>query len=102
MSNFLYISAVLAAGAPHIAPFMADECLLAMPEVDGLDYTMKEYMRFVEYVKSCVERLNSLGKTENSPALRSLINVQCSVRLFNFQKNPPCMLLVKTCTPLSF
>merc|ERR1712018_903296 len=52
-------SAVLAAGAPHIAPFMADECLLSMPEVDGLDYTMKEYMRYVEYVKTCVERLNS-------------------------------------------
>jgi len=60
-------SAVLAAGAPHIAPFMADECLLAMPEVDGLDYTMKEYMRFVEYVKSCVERLNSLGGTTFTP-----------------------------------
>merc|ERR1711881_820678 len=52
-------SAVLAAGAPHIAPFMADECLLSMPEVDGLDYTMKEYMRYTEYVKTCVERLNS-------------------------------------------
>merc|ERR1712001_696178 len=52
-------SAVLAAGAPHIAPFMADECLLSMPEVDGLDYTMKEYMRYVDYVKECAERLNS-------------------------------------------
>jgi hypothetical protein len=50
---------VLAAGAPHIAPFMADECLLAMPDVDSLDYTMKEYMRYVEYVKGCVERLNT-------------------------------------------
>merc|ERR1711962_19458 len=52
-------SAVLAAGAPHIAPFMADECLLSMPECDGLDYTMKEYMRYVDYVKECAERLNS-------------------------------------------
>lgn len=52
-------TAVLAAGAPQTAPFMADECLLAMPDVDGLDYTMKEYMRFVDYVKACVERLNS-------------------------------------------
>ena len=57
--NFL---AVLAAGAPHMAPFMADECLLAMPDVEGLDYTMREYMRFVDYVKACVERLNSQGK----------------------------------------
>lgn len=59
--------AVLAAGAPHAAPFMADECLLAMPEVDSLDYTMKEYMRFVEYVNACVERLNSQGKLHCIP-----------------------------------
>lgn len=54
--------AVLAAGAPHMAPFMADECLLAMPDVDSLDYTMKEYMNYVEHVKSCVARLNAQGK----------------------------------------
>ena len=54
--------AVLSAGAPQMAPFMADECLLAMPDVDSLDYTMKEYMRFVEYVKACVDRLNGEGK----------------------------------------
>jgi len=52
-------SAVLAAGAPHMAPFMADEVLLALPEVDCLDYTMKEYMRMTEHVNTCVERLNS-------------------------------------------
>jgi len=60
-------SAVLAAGAPHMAPFMADECLLAMPDVEGLDYTMREYMRFVDYVKACVERLNSQGGTNWTP-----------------------------------
>merc|ERR1711971_225990 len=52
-------SAVLAAGRPDVAPFMADECIMSMPEYDGLGYTMKEYMRYVEYVKTCVERLNS-------------------------------------------
>ena len=59
MSN---VAAVLAAGAPHMAPFMADECLLAMPDVDSLDYTMKEYMNYVEHIKACVERLNQQGK----------------------------------------
>jgi len=54
-------SAVLAAGAPHLAPFMADECLLAMPDHDSLDYTMKEYMRFVEYAQNCAERLKKQG-----------------------------------------
>ena len=41
-----------------MAPFMADEALLALPEVDCLDYTMKEYMRMTEHVNMCVERLN--------------------------------------------
>ena len=34
-------------------------------------------------------RVHSMDKC----TLRSLINVQCSVRLFNFLKNPPCALL---------
>merc|ERR1711923_621822 len=54
-------SAVLAAGAPEIAPFMADELLLSMPEVEGIDYTMKEYMKLVEKTNECVERLNAQG-----------------------------------------
>merc|ERR1719376_159406 len=58
-------SAVLAAGAPELAPFMADECLLAMPDVDSLDYTMKEYMNYVEHIKACVERLNQQGGAWN-------------------------------------
>ena len=53
--------AVLAAGAPEIAPFMADELLMSMPEVEGIDYTMKEYMKLVEKTKECVDRLNAQG-----------------------------------------
>merc|ERR1712241_1233533 len=54
-------SAVLAAMAPELAPFMADEMLLSMPDVEGIDYTMKEYMRMVEKTKECVDRLNAQG-----------------------------------------
>ncbi len=57
----MYCVAVLAAGAPELAPFMADECLLAMPDMEGIDYTMKEYMKLVEKTRECVERLNSQG-----------------------------------------
>ena len=46
-----------------MAPFMADECLLAMPDVDSVEYTMKEYMSFVEHIKACVERLNQQGES---------------------------------------
>ncbi len=56
---------MLAAGAPHLAPFMADECLLAMPDCDSLDYTIKEYMRYVEEINKCVERLNEQGEGES-------------------------------------
>ena len=49
--------------APELAPFMADELLLSMPEVEGIDYTMKEYMKLVEQTKQCVERLNAQGET---------------------------------------
>ena len=49
-----------------MAPFMADECLLALPEVDGLDYTMKEYNRLVEHINACVTRLNAIRKFKKS------------------------------------
>jgi len=55
-------SAVLAAAAPEMAPFMADECLLSMPDIEGIDYTMKEYMKYVEKTKACVERLNACSE----------------------------------------
>lgn len=58
-------SAVLAAGAPQMAPFMADECLLSMPDVDSIEYTMKEYMSLVENINKCVERLNQQGGSWN-------------------------------------
>lgn len=52
-------SALLAAASPEIAPFMADECLMAIPEIEGIDYTTKEYLNFVTHIMSTVERLNS-------------------------------------------
>jgi len=60
-------SAVLAAGAPHLAPFMADECLWAMPDVDSLDYTIKEYMSYIEHMKACAERINENGASNWTP-----------------------------------
>lgn len=51
-------SALLAAASPEIAPFMADECLQAIPEMDGSDYTAKEYLNFVKHIKSVCDRLN--------------------------------------------
>ncbi|EDV91776.1 ras guanine nucleotide exchange factor P [Drosophila grimshawi] len=52
-------SALLTAAAPNSAPFMADECLMAIPEIEGIDYTTKEYLNFVQHIQSTVERLNA-------------------------------------------
>lgn len=52
-------SALLAAAAPEMAPFMADECLMAIPEIEGIDYTTKEYLNFVAHINATAERLNS-------------------------------------------
>uniref|UniRef100_A0A1B6D2J2 Uncharacterized protein n=1 Tax=Clastoptera arizonana TaxID=38151 RepID=A0A1B6D2J2_9HEMI len=55
-------SALLAAAAPEKAPFMADECLMAIPEIEGIDYTTKEYLNFVTHIQNTVERLNKETK----------------------------------------
>ncbi|CAK1547104.1 unnamed protein product [Leptosia nina] len=51
-------SALLAAASPEIAPFMADECIQAIPEMEGSDYTAKEYLNFVKYIRNVCDRLN--------------------------------------------
>lgn len=51
-------SALLAAAAPDLAPFMADEVLKAIPEIEGIDYTTREYLKFVTHVESTRNRLN--------------------------------------------
>ncbi|XP_060521379.1 uncharacterized protein LOC132699010 [Cylas formicarius] len=52
-------SALLAAACPDSAPFMADECLMAIPDIEGIDYTAKEYLKFAQHISSVAERLNA-------------------------------------------
>ena len=52
---------MLAAGCPDLAPFMADELLLSMGDTEGIDYTMKEYMKLVAKTQACCDRLNEEG-----------------------------------------
>jgi hypothetical protein len=70
---------VLAAGAPELAPFMADECLLAMPDMEGIDYTMKEYMKLVEKTRECVERLNSQGDSFISVVKAHIVGIVAGI-----------------------
>lgn len=62
-------SALLAAACPQTAPFMADECLMAIPEFESIDYTAKEYLKFVTYIQQTMDRLNKEvhgAETENN------------------------------------
>ncbi|XP_065580233.1 uncharacterized protein LOC136040086 isoform X2 [Artemia franciscana] len=63
-----FASAVLAAGAPELAPFMADECLMAIPEIESIDYTTNEYLKFVDHMKAVAERLNGEVTDEEEKA----------------------------------
>lgn len=57
----------MAAANPDSAPFMADECLLAIPDIEGIDYTTKEYLKFASHIKSVADRLNKAVKESNRP-----------------------------------
>lgn len=54
-------SALLAAAIPENAPFMADEVLKACPDIEGIDYTTREYLKFVTHIESTRDRLNKDG-----------------------------------------
>jgi hypothetical protein len=54
-------SVILTAADNEQCGFMADECLLAIPEIEGIDYTTKELLNFVERLKSAANRLNGSG-----------------------------------------
>lgn len=59
---FFFVTAILTAGNPELCGFMADECLLAIPGIEGIDYTSKELLNFVEQLKLAANRLNKEGK----------------------------------------
>ncbi|XP_015924308.1 uncharacterized protein [Parasteatoda tepidariorum] len=52
-------SAILAAGYPDQAPFMADESMLSTPGVETMDYTVAEYMNYAMQLKKKSDYLNS-------------------------------------------
>jgi hypothetical protein len=89
-----YVTALLAAAAPDQAPFMADECLMAIPEIEGIDYTTKEYLKFVQHIQSTVERLNKESKFLTASSFSTHLYVFSAVRsvhfgmkLYNDQRN---------------
>ncbi|XP_077172568.1 uncharacterized protein LOC143827136 isoform X2 [Paroedura picta] len=51
-------SAILAAGAPDAAAFMADEAVESVPGLAPVRYTLKHYMTYLGKIQACAEKLN--------------------------------------------
>ncbi|XP_053327869.1 uncharacterized protein LOC128502159 [Spea bombifrons] len=51
-------SAVLAAGAPELTAFMADEAVESIPGLSPVQYTLKHYLRFLELLRQKAEALS--------------------------------------------
>jgi len=58
-------SAIVTAAAPDRAAFMADECLAAVPEIEGIDLTLQEYLEMLKHIRQAVQRLG--GPDEWNP-----------------------------------
>ncbi|XP_032086147.1 uncharacterized protein LOC116517360 [Thamnophis elegans] len=57
-------SAILAAGAPEIAAFMADEVMETLPGLGPLQYTLKYYLLYMDRIQNLVKKLNKGNTTE--------------------------------------
>lgn len=66
-TNRIFFAALLAAACPESAPFMADECLMAIPDIEGIDYTTKEYLKFASHINAVSERLNKSATESKRP-----------------------------------
>ncbi|XP_075755322.1 uncharacterized protein LOC102443902 isoform X1 [Pelodiscus sinensis] len=51
-------SAILAAGAPEAAAFMADEAVESIPGLTPIQYTLKHYILYLDKIQLCVMKLN--------------------------------------------
>uniref|UniRef100_A0A8C6XEN6 Uncharacterized protein n=1 Tax=Naja naja TaxID=35670 RepID=A0A8C6XEN6_NAJNA len=56
-------SAILTAGAPEIAAFMADEVMEILPGLAPLQHTLKHYLLYMDRIQSCVKKLNKGNTT---------------------------------------
>ncbi|KAM4025981.1 uncharacterized protein ACNLHF_026389 isoform 1-T3 [Anomaloglossus baeobatrachus] len=60
-------SAVLAAGAPDVAAFMADEAVESAPGLTPIQYTAKHYLRYLEALQLKAEALNTASEEQWTP-----------------------------------
>ncbi|KAG9464484.1 hypothetical protein GDO78_019869, partial [Eleutherodactylus coqui] len=60
-------SAVLSAGAPEMAAFMADEAVESVPGLSPIQYNAKHYLRYLEELRLKAEALSKASEEEWTP-----------------------------------
>lgn len=58
---------------------MADECLKAIPDIEGIDYTTKEYLKFAQHIDSVAKRLNNDAERVSSATRWSPHKVELAI-----------------------
>ena len=58
IGTFPLYAAILAAGSPEVAPFMADETVEAVCGGGKVEYTLKAYLEYADRLKSLVVDAN--------------------------------------------
>nr|GMD80792.1 Ena/VASP-like protein [Ipomoea batatas] len=81
-------SAILAAYAPDVAPFMSDEAMQAALG-NSKDYTLKQYLVFVDKLQAKAEELTAMGVSFTpSDIERALWSCAMGVKLSGSSKKP--------------
>jgi len=58
---------------------MADECLMAIPDIEGIDYTTKEYLKFAQHIETVTSRLNLEAEKLNTATRWSPHKVELAI-----------------------
>ncbi len=66
----------MCASAPEVAPFMADEAVLSVPDLGKLDYTQKHYLAYASKIQDKAKQLTTLGSTNRIAILSKKISVK--------------------------
>ena len=87
------ILAILSAGAPDLVPFMADEAIMAIPDMGEINYNLQFYMKFLEKVSKVEEQLKKKGNFYYTACYtyipKGTIHLVCTLNFHNFQPPSP-------------
>ena len=82
-----FVAAVLAAGSPEDAPFMADEAVLAVPGISApIKYDLPCYLQFAEFVQEKLKWLQ--GKGTSSVFINCILCRVSQIQVHNKVQSP--------------